>query len=201
MIIFPKAEIDSFERRLKRLQEATGRSTSSAMRTVGGFFVSSAAAATPKAKKKRKIVRNEEGDTRWAILRHTQKGVRLIPIGDASSKKTEFTNDPRREIKRRGLAKAAWKLAGAKASLKRGGSIDSDVSSDANRGSEGRYNGDRDNPEYIIHNVVPYIETLDRGGPDNPPHHILSTAMLKSGRRLDGYLKRIAERQAREWSR
>lgn len=201
MIKFDGAEVASFRQVAGRIERETGRSTYSAMSQVGRFFLSSARAATPKAKRKREIVRNEDGNSRWAILRLTQTGPVLIPVGDAKTKKTDLTNDPRRIITRRGLAKACWMVAGAKAGLKRGGSIDSELSGDALRGAEGRHNNDRENPEWVISNQVPYIETLDRGGPNNPPHHILSTAMRKASSRVDGYLKNIAEKQARTWSR
>jgi len=130
-ISMPAADVARVQAQMRRLETEVGKSASDALRFAAWAMARSLAGSTKIAPKMRRVVKNPDGragkDGRVAkVGMMVYRGDRQVfqPLRDAS--------DPRRNIRRRGLAKAAW-MWGIKALGKGGGAMASGVADIAKR--------------------------------------------------------------------
>jgi len=176
----------------------------SSVQFLAGTLVRSLIAATPggrggRTRKVRHIKPNPNGaGYAVEVLRQGGQKPAYIPFAAEAAAKAS----PARTITRRGLADFSWLMAYAKARGKGAISVESDASPTmARKHSEGEFNTGFATANMSLTNTLPYIETLDQGGPYNPPHHILGTAFVQAKKRLDWILTQQAKRMAANWRR
>lgn len=175
---------------LSEIEKTTKAELPKIIRNAGRDFSRSAISVTPVVKKKIKVRTVVVRDKAGKVVLRGGKPI-WIPV------KNKFSITP----KGRGYAKAGW----VKAMLGLGINPVSAVRSWARAGAlqHGHFvNGlKQKNPFVEIGNKIPYIEELDRGGSDNPAHHIMSKALSKTIVRTEQGLENAVQIYERRWRR
>jgi hypothetical protein len=218
MVEFDQGDLARLQGAISAMSTITGRSIRASVQHVTGTLCWGLIHATPNARAKRRVVRAPAGllvdwqrqrqsrtaaeQAEYAVEVYGQGTPRKTYIGYGS--RAGAMNSSARDIAMRGLARATWKRAYAKAKA-RGGDptkIDSGKGTDAAAAkySEGVLRAPRiDYAEAEIANQLPYVVILDRGGPQTPAHHIMATGAAKAVARQRWILRTMAARYGRAW--
>lgn len=197
----PRSEAE-YMRAVYAIQDLTKKTPEQMVRMGARFYLQSARKATPIAPKRAPIFRLD-GETVDSLRRRGIYATHGFYKYDAKRNRklivTADVNDPRRAITMRGLAKHCWSycLGAIGASP---GSVPPGSAAAARKASYTHIAGRQDRFSITVANRVPYIETLDRGGPHIEPHHIQATGFAMARRRMVGMAKDAQAKFARKWS-
>lgn len=194
---FDPASVARFGALVRELNGTVRRNGAEAAKFAATTFVYSCRAATPMGRKTRRIVDNPGAGPRKALLVFRQGAPpKLVPVAAPKS-------HPLYNVNRRGLARMIWTFAAVKAGLTKGGAPES-ASGETVKGARALSDGakrTRDGmAEFEVANTAPYIQTLDQGGPHNPPHRIMARGLTAASKRLEWILTQHARRMARAWN-
>lgn len=191
-----------YERAIRTIQDLTKKTPEQMTKMGARFYLQSARKATPIAPKRAPIFRLD-GETIDSLRKRGIMATHGFYRYDAGRKRmlivTADVNDPRRAITMRGLARHCWSycLGAIGASP---GSIPPGSAAAARKASYTHIAGKANSMSITVANRVPYIETLDRGGPHIEPSHIQATGFAMARRRMVGMAKSEQAKFARKWS-
>lgn len=216
---FDPRDIQRMQDAIAAMHTITGRSIKACVQHVTGTLCWGIIHATPQARAKRRVVRAPDGvgvdwqaqrqssrpadAADWAVEVYSQGPQRVSYLGYGT--RAGALASPARDIRMRGLARATWRRAYAKAKAKGGRAepiaTGNTVAGGAERMSDGVLRAPRiDYAEAEIANRLPYVVILDRGGPHTPAHHIMLAGATKGYARQREWLRRMAAQYGRAWT-
>jgi hypothetical protein len=189
---------------MREMQKSTRRDMGRVVQQAAVWFCQSARKATPISVKKREIEPVSADDVPhgkgWMVRKGywTHSIIKYNKQGDIVKIPTNQKDDPRRKIKMRGAAKNAWSGC-IKRLFKTAPMVGTAPESLAAETSEAKRYSSGGKAVAEVANKISYIEKLDRGGPNNPPHHIMAIAYGSTERRILGSLKKAMEAQKKKF--
>jgi hypothetical protein len=203
-VAFSHADIRRFSQAMVDMSRELKRDMPRVTQQAAVWFCQSARKATPISVKRRELepVTEESvaSEHRWMVIKGKWKYniIKYNKQGDIVKIPTNQKDDPRRKIKMRGAAKNAWSGC-IKRLFKTAPMVGTAPESLAAETSEAKRYSSGGKAVAEVANKISYIEKLDRGGPDNPPHHIMAIAYGSTERRILGSLKKAMEAQKKKF--
>jgi hypothetical protein len=180
-------------RALTGIEKLSGREAPIIVRNASRDFCRGAMRATPIAPRTRSTV--------WKMVR--DKSGKPVPHPDGTDRAL-FVNvgaSGRYRIRGRGFAKAGWVKAMTRLGMKMKTTYHTTGGQQAARFCDFSANLKASQPWTEIANMVPYIETLDHGGPHNPASHIKAKGLAYAIRTSEKGLVTLFYKMQKRWAR
>lgn len=198
----PDDEVRRFSGLMQSMADMTGREAPIVARNTARDFTFAALRITPIAPVRDRTAMQD--GRYWVRIYHrfTGRMVRFLGTKDQAREaliQRGIVGEPGR-VRNRGFAKSAWIGCLRKLGVSARGSKGAKRTGEDNL-NEVLQSAARDTAYVEVANQTPMIERLDRGGPHNPPHHILSRATQATITKMAATLQKLAVKQERQWRR